>query len=224
MKKQTLATLAFLVSLGSSTPTFAASADFSHHANFTTDTLSGLDWLDLATSINRSYEYVSNNFGNGGEFASWRYATSSEYTTLLANYTDTPPSIGTSYYRPYTPGHLTGLINMLGDTAAIGAYHYSGSTINEQFQISGTNIFSAGLIGSEAPTGSMQYAVIMNFTFGYNYYASMQPANFSPQHKAYHSASFLVRDTVLVTPIPAALFMFAPALLGFFGLRRKSKT
>jgi len=32
----------------------------------------------------------------------------------------------------------------------------------------------------------------------------------------------LVSDTKLIaTPIPAALFMFAPALLGFFGFRRK---
>jgi len=32
----------------------------------------------------------------------------------------------------------------------------------------------------------------------------------------------LVSDSNLIaTPVPAALFMFAPALLGFFGFRRK---
>jgi len=34
-----------------------------------------------------------------------------------------------------------------------------------------------------------------------------------------NSASY---DLTLATPIPAALFLFAPALLGFFGLRRKA--
>jgi hypothetical protein len=37
------------------------------------------------------------------------------------------------------------------------------------------------------------------------------------------TGSFLVRDSIRAVPIPAAFFIFAPALLGFMGLRHKVK-
>ena len=50
----------------------------------TRDTVSGLDWLDVTLSVNRSYGDVSSQFGVGGDFKGWRYATISDFDNLLS--------------------------------------------------------------------------------------------------------------------------------------------
>ena len=46
--------------------------------SITRDTTSGLDWLDLTETSNRSYNDVSTKFGAGEEFDGWRYANTDE--------------------------------------------------------------------------------------------------------------------------------------------------
>jgi len=56
-----------------------------------------------------------------------------------------------------------------------------------------------------------------------DYYGSISDSDaYSGGQTVTHATWLLVSDSNLIaTPIPAALFMFAPALLGFFGFRRK---
>ena len=49
----------------------------------TRDTTSGLDWLDVTETGNRSYDDVSSQLGAGAEFAGFRYATQAEVTDLF---------------------------------------------------------------------------------------------------------------------------------------------
>ena len=58
---------------------FQANAAIIDNGSYTTDTESGLDWLDVTLSINRSYSDVSSQFGSGGDFEGWRYATGIEF-------------------------------------------------------------------------------------------------------------------------------------------------
>jgi hypothetical protein len=51
----------------------------------TFDPNTGLRWLDLTLSTNRNYIGVSANFGAGGTFEGYRYATAAEVSTLFAN-------------------------------------------------------------------------------------------------------------------------------------------
>jgi hypothetical protein len=51
--------------------------------NITYDPNTGLRWLDVNLSANRSYTYVSSQFGVGGEFAGYRYASGNEVNTLF---------------------------------------------------------------------------------------------------------------------------------------------
>ena len=55
-----------------------ANAAIIDNGAFTTDTLGGLDWLDLTETRNRSYVDVSTKLGAGDEFAGWRYASELE--------------------------------------------------------------------------------------------------------------------------------------------------
>lgn len=49
----------------------------------TRDTLTGLEWLDVPYSINRSYNDVASQFGAGGDFQGFRYATEAETVSFF---------------------------------------------------------------------------------------------------------------------------------------------
>jgi len=66
----------------------AASTNIIDHGDYLTDTLSGLDWLDVTQSVNRSFNDVSAQFGTDGDYEGYRYATGLEYNGLVKNYTD----------------------------------------------------------------------------------------------------------------------------------------
>ncbi len=51
----------------------------------TLDTESGLEWLDLTQSIDRSFNDVSTQFGSGMDFEGFRYATYIEWRALMTH-------------------------------------------------------------------------------------------------------------------------------------------
>ena len=53
--------------------------------NLTRDTESGLDWLDVTLSLGRSYNDVSTQFGAGGDYEGFRFATGPDLETLFTN-------------------------------------------------------------------------------------------------------------------------------------------
>ncbi|MFT7235595.1 MAG: hypothetical protein ACI9QV_001177 [Methylophagaceae bacterium] len=59
---------ALSVTLAFNSAAFAASTSFIDNGSYTTDTISGLDWLDVTTSKDQSYNYVSSQFGVGGVY------------------------------------------------------------------------------------------------------------------------------------------------------------
>lgn len=65
----------------------------------TLDTGTGLKWLDVNLSVNRSFNDVSGQFGAGGDFQGWRYATGAEVLNLIV--TNTVPLAGSP-----SPGSL----------------------------------------------------------------------------------------------------------------------
>jgi hypothetical protein len=93
---------------------------------FTTDTATGLDWLDLTASKNLSFQDVSSQFGPGGIFAGYRYATVAEVRTLwvdaglINGVPDTGQCAGTSYCfaATYPIAPVANLVNLIGDTWA----------------------------------------------------------------------------------------------------------
>lgn len=51
----------------------------------TRDTSTGLEWLDLTASVNRSYTANLTQFGSGGTFSGFRYATANEVGQFFQN-------------------------------------------------------------------------------------------------------------------------------------------
>jgi hypothetical protein len=62
-----------------------ARADLLNNGTFTTDTTTGLDWLDLTQTVNMSFLDVSAQLAPGGMFAGWRYATVAEVEAFWAD-------------------------------------------------------------------------------------------------------------------------------------------
>ena len=51
----------------------------------TRDTATGLRWLDLTLSLNRTYAQIAQELGPGGDFAGYRFATGNEVEELWEN-------------------------------------------------------------------------------------------------------------------------------------------
>ncbi|MFT7413416.1 MAG: hypothetical protein ACI9FO_000060 [Methylophagaceae bacterium] len=194
------------VTLAFSSAAFAASTDFIDKGHYTTDTISGLDWRDVTASLNRSYNDVSGQFGVGGDFEGYRYATGIQFNQMINNFTDTtnPDTVNGGVLHP--DSLLTGLMTLLGSDASNSKLDtIEGMIADAPFA---GYLWTASLIHH---TNTSQVQRTMNYMFS-------GLAAESPE-----ISSFLVRDTLIATPIPAAAFMFAPALLGFMGLRRRAK-
>jgi len=53
--------------------------------NVTSDTATGLDWLDLTASSGISFDNILLQFGTGGTYEGWRHATQAEVNDLIVN-------------------------------------------------------------------------------------------------------------------------------------------
>jgi len=176
----------------------------------TIDTASGLEWLDVPVVLNRSYIDVSSQFGIGGDFEGFRYATVSEVGDLFQNagLTLTPPE-GT-----YTGEGLLveALQNLVGITVV--------ST--PQLNTFGMTSDSAALC-DEPDIGCVDGAWLLRDTSDLSLTISAA-GGFSIQidQAADHFSSWLVRDTAVV-PIPPAVWLFGSGLLGLVGMARRKK-
>ncbi|NOQ76980.1 MAG: hypothetical protein GQ475_04155 [Methylococcaceae bacterium] len=91
-------------------------ADIIDNGTYTTDTLSGLDWLDVTASINKSYNDVIDQFDANGEFSGYRYATANEFNTLISHYTGVIISQTQVRQVIDKPVNTDRLMDMLGST------------------------------------------------------------------------------------------------------------
>ena len=100
--------------------------------SITIDPTSGLDWLDLTFSIGRSYADVGTQFGVGGEFEGWRYATQADLTVLFLS------SAGITALGTETPAssNLIALQDLLGLTGATGTLNVSNGWYEDSGPIS----------------------------------------------------------------------------------------
>lgn len=91
----------------------AAIIDF---GSYFSDTDSGLDWLDVTASVNRSYNDVFNNLSAGGDYDGWRYASSTEFNALLSGWTGISPNPINRTITTGTTPSVDGLVILFGST------------------------------------------------------------------------------------------------------------
>ena len=152
------------------------------------DSATGFLWRDVPLSINLSYDYVGTQFGIGGQFEGYRYATDAELTALYTNADIT--NLFTSSASPHAS--VVSLMNLLGLT-------FNNSTQHYVFGITGT------LLGPGV--ASLAYLGYENNSAGAVFLERAYPGitGVGTSSPGTTVGSYLVRAPVAAVPFPAAL-------------------
>ena len=198
---------------------------------YTTDTSTGLHWLDVTETRNRSYNDISGELVSGGEYENWRFATQAEFEGLLINFGfSTQPGCVFGQFcsdnqitDPTTITLMESAIGLLGDTQ--GAYlHGLGASV-----LSGLNRGAAsGFFEYNGTTnlGFINIGELISKSTGSvvgtpNPYLSSINIEGLDNTRT-NSGSFLVSTIApSVVPVPAAAWLFGSALIGLVGIKRK---
>lgn len=185
---------------------FSATAAIVDHNAYLTDTKSNLDWLDVTTTINKSYNEVSLEITQGGELAGWRYATGKEFNNLIEHVTGAAPSSNLLDASPLSSSDAFDLIKLLGSTLDAYCFQYHGMTCNSyQWSLGNYNIsdqYTYGLLsdGTTVTDGASKHLALIeryfNFNTGDHIVVSIPYANsIGTDARDYYFGSYLVRDT-----------------------------
>jgi hypothetical protein len=188
---------------GDGLQTLLAVADFRSAGDclLTQDKKTGLEWLDLNATVNRSYDDVAAGFGGYTTTQDFRFASRSEVDQLFSNAIATVVGAG---------GTSIGQRAILPETL--------GATFASSGQ--GAVLFGAGLFGSPDASGRLGLA---SYEALANSLAPVVTETGGSQARSATNAyagSFLVRTTkgdVTAVPTPALL----PGLLGMIAAVRK---
>ncbi len=193
--------------------TTSANAIFTDNTTYLSDSVSGLDWLDVTATQGLSFNTVSAEFGVGGLYEGWRYATSLEFDNLVTNWTGTTSSGNLYAYRYFSEASDTidNLIATLGNT----------NTANTSNDPSLTN-YSYGLTADAATGGKATLAILTDYderTQQLQDYANARYFSALPDEAKPNFGPFLVRQTSV--PEGTSIILFTIGLLGLFGVARR---
>jgi hypothetical protein len=176
----------------------AAQAGFIDHGNYTEDTTTNLDWLDVGETLNMSRADVAIATGTGGILVGWQYATLGDFTVLAREILGNPNYQGDSNSNATLP-QATQFIDILGGPTQGNDQIY--------FMLAGT------LIGGASMNSN-------------NYWINGQLGGSSAASSWY--GSLLIRTHVASQPTqnvpePGMLAMLGLGIAGLIGTRRLRK-
>lgn len=208
-----------LVLAGLLASTLPINAEIIDLGSITRDTDTGLDWLDLTETAGRSYNDISSQFGVGGEFEGWRYATSVEAQTLWANIGVVNQSQFGSDIPTADPEYqyFLNAVDLLGNTFLnydvnpelefdYGVEGITGTLVTEGFGPDGAETIGMyHQVGAASSTSSL--------------YGNQTNVIWVGNDANSHLGSYLVAPSAV--PVPAAAWLFGSALIGLMGIKRK---
>ena len=171
----------------------------------TRDTDTGLDWLDLTETIDFSYDEMLMELGDGGLFAGFRYATTTDIDRLQQSaelssglFFTITPSI---YQRVADLIDMVGVTNFDSDTGYKAAYGITSDPF--------------------LPTSTIDDRIFRGFslTAGASASQGVIPDNLSSPF----IGSWLIRDTPTAVPLPSTIFLFVSGIAILLGWRSISE-
>lgn len=194
-----------------------ANAALIDNGAYLTDTASGLDWLKLTQTTDRSYEDISSRFGAGGEFAGWQYASGAQFESLLFGQgiaADSGCPAGINFCGGVTAANtslINNLINSLGDTFEKVYGATPGTLTSEAYA-------TVGILGDAGSDPTTHYSGLLVGSYLSEPYARTHYGDaFRDKIHEGHIGSYLVRLTEV--PVPAAGYLFMTAVVGLFSKR-----
>ena len=185
---------------------------------YTTDTITGLDWLDLSETNSISYNDIPNETVSGGIYEGWRYATYSEVSTMFS-------VVFNGYYDTSTLGYSSSASNAYANQLS------DANTFLSLFDITENDSYTSG---SALVTYTASYGFVSGSDgalhlvgayiedTGYSEVYRDFFAGYSPDYSYGWAGVYMVRDTTVV-PVPAAVWLFASGLIGLVGFVRCRK-
>jgi len=173
---------------------------------YTTDTNTGLDWLDLTETAGKTYDDVAMELGVDGLYAGYRYATAIDVSALITNYTGTEDN-GFWAVQFDADANIGGLIQLLGNTyvdRSPSYLNYAEGMLATPFTLNGEVIGrdTVRIRDYEEELDGIDYLDYYGFVY------SGTP-----------TSSFLVRNTSV--PESSSVYLLAFGLLGLFGTTRR---
>jgi hypothetical protein len=183
------------------------------NGDYTTDDVSGLDWLDLSISNTQPYDQATAL--NPG----WRFATSNEVVDMF--------NVAFEGFYP-TNSYGTSVVTQFQPDAAYADQYIDVVAFESLFGITSYNSEARMALGWYMDsTGSMQILGTGRATYGNEdetviygpEYTGGYPYGYTPASDSF-VGSFLVRTTTV--PVPAAGWLFVAGILSFLGFVRRS--
>lgn len=191
--------LVFVVSI--SNASFVSQSNLSFGVDsITLDTDTGLKWLDLTFSTNRTVADVSTQFGSGGDFEGFRYATHNEVDTFLIN--AGLPDVDSQSTGNFVP--IQNFLPFVGYTVnnpSISVFYGTQGYLEELDQVSGKLLIHRAVVNTDAGLGSAELLT-------------------TSQISSSGSGHWLVQ----AVPIPGAVWLFGSGLLGLIGIAKRKKS
>ena len=182
----------FIASLGTAQAALVALGDY------TTDTDTGLDWLDLDLTLGMSFNQVNAELGTGGLFEGWQVATLDQAQTFLTN---------AGWIGPFDPSNVSN-VGFVADFRAL-----TTSLLDDP--ISGMG--DSSLVNDPAADISMRFSD--DPITGITSYSITTPIDLTVGQQG--TGTFLVRTSVV--PLPTAVWLFLSGLAGLTGICRFRK-
>jgi len=185
--------------------TFNASAVLVDNGDFTTDTRTGLDWLDITQTGGASYNDVTAQLGVGGLFEGWVYASSTQVSEFFTSAGGTAPYNG---YSTVNNGVVAPLVDLWGITDTVRSI---GLTPFIQF----ITAEESPNFANEHNTGLIEPADDLEDRM--DILRSFVPDDTNEPLLG----SALVRNTAV--PVPGAIWLLGSGFLGLIGIARRRK-